>query len=267
MSIAGGSGNDSIIMKNASDTLTGGSGSDTLKIAATASGSFTFDLSSSTDQVTTWNGFSNSALQSGFENIDATTLVGSVGIGVIASAASGSSIFGSANSDTIYGAAGNDTILGGNDDDSIDISSGGSDTIVYSATSQTISSTSAVANGDLLGGSVDVITGLARGDTIQLYTGVNTSTGFNIGFSTTGLVGQSSNTGGADPYFQMSKGNYIGTGLWTFSTTGSDVLFQWDAAGSTTSASTHAIESVVLVGAASSFTGITANSAGVILFT
>jgi hypothetical protein len=273
MSITGGSGNDSIIMKNASDTLTGGTGTDTLKIAATASGAFTFDLSSSTDQVTTWNGFSNSATQSGFENIDASTLVGSVGIGVIASAAAGSSIIGSVNNDTIYGGAGNDTITGAGGADAIDISSGGSDTIVYTASGQTYTSATQILNGLFLGTTatpgdlqVDVITGLARGDTIKLYTGVNTSTGFNIGFSTTGLVGQSI-TAGADPYFQMSKGNYIGTGLWTFSTTGSDVLFQWDSQGSTTSASNHAIESVVLVGAASSFTGITANSAGVILFT
>jgi hypothetical protein len=263
MSITGGSGNDSIILKNASDTLTGGSGTDTLKIAATASGAFTFDLSSSTDQVTTWNGFSNSAAQSGFENIDASTLVGSVGIGVISSASSGSSIIGSANSDTIYGGTGNDTIRGGNDDDSIDISSGGSDAIVYSATGQTFSGTTAVLNGDTLGGSVDVVTGLARGDTIQLYSGVETNTAFNIGFATTGLAGNSGGSG-ADRFFQMSKGNYIGTGLWTFSTTGSDVLFQWDTDGSSSGTT---VESVVLVGAASSFTGITANSAGVILFT
>jgi hypothetical protein len=62
--------------------------------------------------------------------------------------------------------------------------------------------------------------------------------------------------------FQFSKGSYIGTGLWTFDTAGNDVLFQWQTTdgGST-------VESVVLVGSASSFTGITANSAGVILFT
>jgi hypothetical protein len=63
----------------------------------------------------------------------------------------------------------------------------------------------------------------------------------------------------------MSKGNYIGTGLWTFDANGNDVLFQWDTNGSPAAGSY--IESVVLIGSASSFTGITANSAGVILFT
>jgi len=263
MSIAGGSGNDSIIMKNASDTLTGGSGTDTLKIAATASGAFTFDLSSSTDQVTTWNGFSNPAAQSGFENLNASTLVGSVGIGVLASAASGSTIVGTGNSDTVYGGAGNDTITLGNGADSIDVSSGGTDTIVYSASGQThINTTAAIQSGDYIGSTVDVITGLARGDTIDLsaISGIRTTTGFSFGFLTTGIVGNSTTT---SDYYQMAKGNYIGTGLWTFSATGSDVLFQWDSNGTTDGG----VESVVLVGSASSFTGITANSAGVILFT
>ena len=267
MSIAGGSGNDLIIMKNASDTLTGGSGSDTLKIAATASGAFTFDLSSATDQVTTWNGFSNSAAQSGFENLDASTLVGSVGIGVLASSASGSTIVGTGNSDTVYGGGGNDTITLGNGADSIDISSGGIDTIVYSATGQThintVSGTAvAIQSGDYIGNTVDVITGLARGDKIDLsaISGIRTDTGFSFGFLTTGIVGNSTTT---SDFYQMAKGNYIGTGLWTFSATGSDVLFQWDSNGTTDGG----VESVVLVGSASSFTGITANSAGVILFT
>jgi hypothetical protein len=109
---------------------------------------------------------------------------------------------------------------------------------------------------------IDVITGLARGDTIQLYTGTSTLTGFNRGFSTTGLTGGSSTA--ADSNFQMSKGDFVGTGLWTFSANGNDVLFQWDVDGS--GAGTQ-VESVVLIGSASAFTGITANSAGVILFT
>jgi Ca2+-binding RTX toxin-like protein len=267
MSITGGSGNDLVIMRNASDTLTGGSGSDTLKIAANASGAFTFDLSSSTDQVVTWNGFANSAAQSGFENLNASTLVGAVGIGVLASSASGSTIVGTGNSDTVYGGAGDDTITLGNGADSIDISGGGIDTIVYTASGQTHINTVvspatavAIASGDYIGNTVDVITGLGRGDKINLsaVSGVRTDTGFNVGFLTTGILGDSSSD-----YYQMAKGDYVGTGLWTFSSTGSDVLFQWDSNGQ----SDGGVESVVLVGSASSFTGITANSAGVILFT
>jgi Ca2+-binding RTX toxin-like protein len=263
MSITGGSGNDLVIMKNASDTITGGSGTDTLKIAANASGAFTFDLSSSTDQVVTWNGFANSAAQSGFENLNASTLVGAVGIGVLASSASGSNIVGTGNSDTVYGGAGDDTITLGNGADSIDVSSGGTDTIVYSATGQTqtnVTTNAAIQDGDYIGDKVDVITGLARGDNIDLsgISPVPQTTGFDFGFLTTGILGD----GNSDMY-QMAKGDYVGIGLWTFSSTGSDVLFQWDSNGSLAGG----VESVVLVGSASSFTGITANSAGVILFT
>jgi hypothetical protein len=278
MSIVGGGGNDSIIMKHESDTLVGGSGRDTLKFAVSANSSFVFDLSSTTDQVVTWNGDSNSVAQTGFEDLDAVGLIGSsLGIRVRGSAADGSSITGTINSDTINGGAGNDTITGGDSVDYIEVTTGpaSSDRIVYTATGQSLNSvvsssfqSNGIRTGDFLGVTgvlgTDIITGMARGDTIQIsyLNSTNSSTGFNRGFSTTGLTAGSSNA--ADAVFQMSKGNYIGTGLWTFDTTGNDVLFQWDTNGGTAGGF---VESVVLVGSASAFTGITANSAGVILFT
>jgi len=272
MSIVGGTGNDSIIMKNASDTISAGSGTDTLKLSATANDKFTFDLSSTSDQVVTWNGDSNSVAQTGFESLDASNLVGStIGVKVLGGATAGSTIIGTVNSDTINGGVGNDLITGGDGVDYIDISQGGTDRVIYTASGQTLNSSlfasTPIQSGDFLGVTgvlgIDAITGMGRGDSLQLYlTSGNSPTGFNRGFSSTGLVGASS--GAADRIFQMSKGDYIGTGLWTFSSTGNDVLFQWDADGS--GANTN-VESVVLVGSASSFTGITANSAGVILFT
>jgi hypothetical protein len=272
MSIVGGTGNDTIIMKNQADTLVGGSGRDKLTFSASANGNFLFDLSSTTDQVVTWNGVANSVAQTGFEDLDAAGLVGSsIGINVSGMSSSGSNVIATPNSDTITGGAGNDTITGGGGVDYIDISTGiSSDRIVYTASGQTLNSSllnpGQISAGTFLGVTgvlgIDVITGMARGDTIQLYTGTSTLTGFNRGFSTTGLIGGSSTA--ADSNFQMSKGDFVGTGLWTFSANGNDVLFQWDVDGS--GAGTQ-VESVVLIGSASAFTGITANSAGVILFT
>jgi hypothetical protein len=273
MSIVGGTGNDSIIMKDASDTLTGGSGNDTLTLAISGNDKFTFDLSSTTDQVVIWNGDSNAAIQSGFENLDARGIIGStLGVKVLGGATAGSDIIGTNYSDTISGGVGNDTITGIDGVDYINISQGGNDTVAYTATGQTLNSSlfasTPIQSGDFLGVTgvlgIDLITGMSRGDSIKLYlTGSNSPTSFNRGFSTTGLVGTSS-SGAADSIFQMSKGDYIGTGLWTFSSTGNDVLFQWDADGS--GGGTN-VESVVLIGSATAFTGITANSAGVILFT
>jgi len=260
-------------MKHEADTLVGGAGRDTLKFAVSANGSFVFDLSSTTDQVATWNGDSNSAAQNGFEDLDAGGLIGSsLGIRVRGSSADGSNITGTINSDTINGGAGNDTITGGDGVDYIDLTTGSSssDRVVYTSTGQSLNSinlgSGGIKSGDLLGLTgvigTDVITGMARGDTIQIsYLSTNSPTGFNRGFSTTGLTAVSSNS---SDIFQMSKGNYIGTGLWTFDANGNDVLFQWDTNGS---AASGYVESIVLVGSASAFTGITANSAGVILFT
>jgi len=277
MTITGGNGSDTIVMKNASDSLVGGSGNDTLILSVAGNDKFTFDLSAA-DQVVTWNGDSNAAIQSGFENFDAGGIIGStLGVKVLGAAAAGSSITGTSYSDTINGGTGNDTITGGDGVDYIDVSTGSSssDRIVYTATGQSLNSISSSAlqagiqTGDFLGVTgvlgTDLITGMARGDTIQIsyLTSSNSPTAFNRGFSTTGLTAGSSNA--ADAIFQMSKGSYIGTGLWTFdATNGNDVLFQWDTNGS---AAGGYVESVVLIGSASAFTGITANSAGVILFT
>jgi len=277
MTIAGGNGSDTIVMKNASDSLVGGSGNDTLILSVAGNDKFTFDLSAA-DQVVTWNGDSNATIQSGFENLDAGGIIGStLGVKVLGGAAAGSNIVGTSYSDTINGGVGSDSITGGDGVDYIDVSQGGNDRIVYTAAGQSLNSIASsglqggIKSGDFLGVTgvlgIDLITGMARGDTLQIsyLTSSNSPIAFDRGFSTTGLIAASSNFGAADSIFQMSKGNYIGTGLWTFDASGSDVLFQWDTNGSS-SGGTY-IESVVLIGSASAFTGITANSAGVILFT
>jgi hypothetical protein len=104
---------------------------------------------------------------------------------------------------------------------------------------------------------------MARGDLIDISAlvagGVSNAIGFNISSRTTGLVGNSSGE-----VFQFSRGIFTTTGLWTFSATGADVLLQWDSNGAGT---TGGVESVILVGSGGAFTGLTANTAGVLLLT
>jgi hypothetical protein len=82
-----GSGDDSIRMENAADVLTGGDGTDTLEIVQNAVlGGFQVDLSATGDQVTTYNGAANAAVQSGFENVDLSGITGTNGADITANA-------------------------------------------------------------------------------------------------------------------------------------------------------------------------------------
>ena len=120
MTITGGTGNDTIIMKSASDVLDGATNgsatntvNDTLSIVQNAVlGGFLVDLTSTTDQVTTHNGSANAAIQKGFENVDLSGITGNFGADITARAA-GSNIVGTLNADQITGGAGVDTITGG----------------------------------------------------------------------------------------------------------------------------------------------------------
>ncbi len=101
MYITSGTANDTLRMENGSDVIDAGSGTDTLKVAKELIlGGINVDLSSSTDQVTTFNGSSNSAIQKGFENVDLSTVLGTFGADVTANAA-GSTITGTKNRDQI----------------------------------------------------------------------------------------------------------------------------------------------------------------------
>ena len=147
----------------------------------------------------------------------------------------------------------------------------GADRVRYTAAGQSFSDNTVSGNlanglnGSIISGA-DLISGMGPGDIIDIssITGTSTATGFNIAVGrTTGLAGGSSVVA---ELFGITRGAYTGTGLWSFSATGPDLLLQWDNNGSTS----NGIESVVLVGAAgtgttSAVTGITANSAGLIL--
>jgi hypothetical protein len=104
MTITGGSAADSIRMEHENDVLDGGAGSaidDTLVVAAQGVvGGFVIDLSNATDQVSTFGGGANAAIQKGFEDADLSNVTGSYGA-VITAAATGSTITGTKNVDVM----------------------------------------------------------------------------------------------------------------------------------------------------------------------
>jgi Ca2+-binding RTX toxin-like protein len=134
MTITGGEGGDSIAMRNSSDVLNGGLGTDTLVLNTTfVLGGVQVDLSSAADQITSFNGSANAAVQIGFENVDLSGVSGTFGADITARAA-GSTITGTGNADQITGGAGVDNITGGA---GADVMSGGAgaDTFVFANTS------------------------------------------------------------------------------------------------------------------------------------
>lgn len=164
MTLTGGTGTDALNMKHANDVVDGGTGTDTLSIVANMIlGGTAIDLSSTVDQVTTYNGSANSAAQKGFENVNLSGVTGVFGADVTA-VSTGSTITGTSNNDVITGGAGTDNITGGAGNDSISLSSGGTDTVVHA--------------GNATDG-VDVVTGFtggAAGDAIDFNSALVTGT-------------------------------------------------------------------------------------------
>jgi hypothetical protein len=146
MTITGGTGGDTIAMENQSDVLDGGtSGADTLKISgAFVTGAFNIDLSSTTDQVTTFNGAANAAIQKNFDSVDLTGWTNNNNFGAYITGSSGDNtiktedagtggdtILSGAGADTIYSYAGADAITPGEGADTI-YAGIGADTITLS---------------------------------------------------------------------------------------------------------------------------------------
>lgn len=116
--IKGGAGADTFIMANAADTIDAGAGSDTLSVSYTSVlGGTQVDLSSTTDQIATFNGASNAAVQLGFTNANLSGYAGN-GAEIIAHK-DGSTIVGTSSTDLITGGAGVDIITGGAGNDTI----------------------------------------------------------------------------------------------------------------------------------------------------
>ena len=105
----GSAGDDTFIMMNKDDAINGGEGADTLDVNFTSViGGMAIDLNATGDQITTFNGAANAAVQTGFQHVD---LSGYTGNGAeITANAKGSTITGTAAADSITLGAGADTV-------------------------------------------------------------------------------------------------------------------------------------------------------------
>jgi hypothetical protein len=111
MTITTGEAGDTVAMRHGNDVLNGGLGTDTLVLTPNfVLGGVLVDLNSTTDQVTTFNGSANTAVQIGFENVDLSGVTGNFGADVTAKS-TGSTITGTANADVLLGGAGVDTFI------------------------------------------------------------------------------------------------------------------------------------------------------------
>jgi hypothetical protein len=264
MAISGGTGNDTIIMKNSGDVLAAGAGTDTLNVVANVvSGGILVDLSSTTDQVQL--GFTAGGAQTGFEYVDLGGVTGSFGADITGRSGA-NQIVGTGVGDNVVTGSGNDTITGGGGSDTINVGSG-TDRVVYTTTGQTYSG-SAITSGSTGISAADVITGMGRGDQISLA-GLSVSLLNQIGLTQVGNAGTTllNGTGStAAGSVALTQGNYSSTGLFSVAAGGSDLLLEWDTNGNTAGG----IEAAVLIGAnvgsTANITGIIGNSAGVLTF-
>ena len=181
----GSAGADTFIMMNKSDVLDGAAGTnDTLDInKAFVLGGIEVDLSSTTNQVTTFNGSANTAVQKGFENVDVSGVTGSFGAQITA-ISTGSTITGTANADVITGGVGADTIIintGTVGDSDIMDGGAGADTLSIAAgLTATIDGDTDIVNVETITlgvASTVILTGQTEAFTITGSTGLDTIVG------------------------------------------------------------------------------------------
>lgn len=247
--ITGGVNNDSIAMENAADVLTGGTqavlGSDTLVVAYTGIlGGITADLSAA-DQVVTMDGSTNTAVQTGFENIDVrayasfgAVITGSDGANVITgtpladriNAGKGNdtiqvALTNDANTDQINGGAGSDTfsILAGNYTPAADSNLQAVE-IVSSAVTSTIDLSSQTEALTVSGGdNVQTITTGTGADTIALNASTETAAADIVNVNVTTSVGDTitgfDSAGGTNDKLHVDISTFEGANVLIASTT------------------------------------------------
>jgi len=187
MTLTGTDADDTFGMEHADDVITAGGGTgDTLEIAKNAIlGGFNVDLSSTGDQVTTFNGAANSTIQSGFENADLSNVTGTQGAEITA-IKGGSTMTGTPNVDVINGGAGVDVIDGKAGGDTM-TGAAGLDSFTNDSDKATLGGT---GNGGTISG-YDTITDFELGD------GTNNSETLNV-TGTGALGGAVSTSNGTD---------------------------------------------------------------------
>jgi Ca2+-binding RTX toxin-like protein len=169
----GSSGADTFIMINTADTITGGSGTDTLDInKAAILGGLNIDLTNTTDQIVSFNGSATSGTVLGFENALADGYTGSFGAQLTGSSGA-NTLTGTGNADVLSGGAGNDTLTGGAGADTVTLGSG-SDTVVL---------------GDGTAASADTITGFSSGATASGGDVIDVTTQTSVSLDASGAQG------------------------------------------------------------------------------
>lgn len=155
----GSDGSDTLIMANKDDVIdagtqpTGANG-DTLVVAGTlVIGGIEVDLSKTDDQVTTWNGTANTAIQKGFESVDLSNMTANSEGAVITANKVGSTITGlTSGTNYVTGGAGNDTFYVVNSGDVADLKAGTNTVVLKTgvASTSSIGSTTAAATTNFL---------------------------------------------------------------------------------------------------------------------
>jgi len=195
MTITTGEGDDAIHMMNGNDTIDMGANADnatdatkgdTLYVNYTAVlGGIGVDLSSTTDQITTFDGAANAAVQKGFEHIDLSGYNGSFGASITGSDAA-NTIVGTANADIINAGKAGDVITGGGGNDSIDLGAGDEavDAVIYNGPATAADGVDTIkgfkggaANGDFIAYVADAATDFKSGNGTSIdltsYTGAD----------------------------------------------------------------------------------------------
>ena len=245
----GSAGADTFIMMNKSDVLDGAAGTnDTLDInKAFVLGGIEVDLSSTTNQVSTFNGSANAAIQKGFENVDVSGVTGSFGAQITA-ISTGSTITGTANADVITGGAGADIIhfKGTTDIDDVDTIAGGAgaNSIVMDVASTAIDdadfanttliqtftladgTNTAVFGTNAAAAGIVTINGGTGADTITTGTGDQTITG--------GLGVDTIITGAGIDLVNLTEASGTAADVLVYAEASGDVVTGWDSGGTDT---------------------------------
>ena len=199
--VRAGGGDDLVSYRGTETSIDGGTGVDTLTLKALG-GITTIDLSAALDQTT-----GDSTTVTGFENIDASILGASQGIGIVGTA-SANAITGGAGADTIDGQGGADVVAAGAGNDrvtyrgsetSIDGGSGTNTLILKAAAVVDLAqSDQTVGDGTAVSGfqAVDA-SALSSALTLSGTTGVDTITGGSGADTIDGRGGADSLDGGA----------------------------------------------------------------------
>jgi hypothetical protein len=161
-------GNDTFRMAHANDVIDGAAGTgDTLVITGNLIlGGIQIDLSSTGDEVTTFNGSANAAIQTGFENVDLSGITGTAGADITA-VSTGSTIIGTINADQINGGAGVDTVYAGAGADNATLGAGNDVFILDNLTTDTVDA------GTGTGDSIALVGGVTVANTVDFGTYTN----------------------------------------------------------------------------------------------